>query len=85
MKRASALMLLMMIALFVPVNAIAQEVEETPSPDVAGESSLLEETEEIEPEPTEKFRFVAVGLMFLMLFIVGVAYMRSVMKGAENK
>lgn len=84
MRRAAAVLVIMTILLAIPVSVLAQEPTPTVSPNVEEQVAPAEEPE-LEAQPTERFRYVAVGLMFLMFFVLGAAYMRSVMKGAESR
>lgn len=84
MSRVAALLLVMMFLVAIPSSALAQTPTPTGSTNVEENVAPAEEPE-LEAQPTERFRYIAVGLMFLMLFVLGAAYMRSVMKGAENR
>lgn len=88
MRRAVAMLVLLGIVLVIfPVNAFGQTPTptSTTSPGADDQVAQVDEEPPLEAQPTERFRFIAVGLMFLMLFVLGAAYMRSVMKGAENR
>ena len=87
--RRVGLVLMVLVLLFAisPMNALSQEATPSPTASPGADDQVAQTDEEppLEAQPTERFRFIAVGLMFLMLFVLGAAYMRSVMKGAENR
>lgn len=75
--RALGMILLLALAFASAPAASAQPASPTPGADGTREAP-------VQKQPTEYFAYGAVGLLFLLLFALGVMYIRTVMKSAES-
>ena len=83
MLRAVALVVLLALVA-TPVAALAQEQPQAPDQDQSEKREPVDEEPAIEKQPTERFVYLAVGLLLLFLLYAGVAYVRTVLRTAES-